>query len=175
MQVKQYLSITDLLHSLSEMSSLLYLSIVLLHLLSCFNEVTVTAAATTSTCENRCQQPFGNCLCYCELEESLLATEENTLNLTKTFFPPEDNPPEFVTVTYHFNDTNGTIGPQTWYWSAQTSHFLHPFEVFQFLSLFFSKPEPYYTGSLDITVKVECADLSSSDIEKLQLLTQRVS
>ena len=154
------------------MASLLSLSIVLLHLLSCFNEVAV--AASTSTCEKRCSKPFGSCLCYCELEESLLATEENTVELTSTFFPAEDNPPEFVTVLYRFNDTNNTIDPQTWYWSAQTSHFLHPFEVFQFLSLFFGKPEPYYTGRLDITLKAECADLSSTDIEKLQLLTQRV-
>ena len=118
-----------------------------------------------------CDEPVGYCLCYCELEDSLLGTENNRINLTTTYFPPEDNQPEFVAVRYHFIDSDET---QVWYWSAQTSHFLHPFEVFQFLSLFFSKPEPYYSSSLDVTLKAECANLSSTD-NKLQLLTQRVS
>ena len=143
-----------------------------MHLLSCFCEVLM--AANTSTCENRCGSQFGSCLCYCELEESLLATEENTLELTRKFFPPEENPPEFVTVFYYFSDTNRIFGPHKWYWSAQTSYFLHPFEVFQFSSLFFGKPEPYYTQSLTITLKAECADLSSKDFTKIELLTQRV-
>ena len=159
------------------MTSLLCFSIVLLHLLGCFNEVTVTVAAnTTKDCENHCQtHAHGSCMCYCELEESLLATEENTLQLTSTFFPPEDNPPEFVTVFYHFKDTDGIpFGPHTWYWSAQASHFLHPFEVFQFSSLFFGKPEPYYTQNLSITLKAKCAKLSSMDNKKVELLTQRV-
>ena len=125
-----------------------------------------------SSCTNKgCDETLGYCLCYCELEESLLRTETNRISLTTTYFPPEDNPPEFVTVSYHFIDSEKT---QVWFWSAQTSHFLHPFGVFQFLSLFFSKPEPYYTSSLDITLNAECANLSSTD-NKLRLLTQRVS
>ena len=157
------------------MASLLSFIIVLMHLLSFFYEVSM--AANTSTCENRCGSQSRSCLCYCKLEESLLATDENTFELTRKFFPPEENPPEFVTVLYHFNDTNGRgmFGPHKWYWSAQTSYFLHPFEVFQFSSLFFGKPEPYYTQSLTITLKAECEDLISEDFTKIELLTQRVS
>ena len=110
------------------MINLLCFIVALVHLLSCCN-------AANSTCESHCGDMFGKCLCYCELEDSLLATEQNTLDLTSTFFPPEANPPEFVTVVYSFLYTNGTkaTGDKKWYWSAQTSHSLHPFEVFQFL------------------------------------------
>ena len=127
---------------------------------------------SSSSSNNNCEFPEGMCLCYNELEKSLFATDENRLNLTTTFFPLEDNPPEFVIVNYYFNNSNKT---QLWFWSAFTSHFLHPFEVFQFSSLFFGKPEPYYRSrrSLNITLKNECENLPSMDI-KLQLLTQRV-
>ena len=122
---------------------------------------------------NNCKERCSSCLCYCELENSLLATEDNADQLTRAFFPPEGNSPEFVTITYNFNSTTD---PQTWYWSAQTSHFLHPFEIFQFLSLLFSKPEPYYTGVMTIDLKVECTDLTSDEsFNTLQLFTQRVS
>ena len=118
-----------------------------------------------------CEFPVGMCQCYSELEESLFATDKNKIDLSTTFFPLEENQPEFVTVRYSFTGTDVT---QIWFWSAVTSHFLHPFEVFQFSSLFFGKPEPYYRGTLEITLKAECANLSSMDI-KMQFLTQRVS
>ena len=124
-----------------------------------------------SSAEKPCEFPKGMCRCYSELESSLIATDQNRISLSTAFFPLEDNPPEFVTVHYTFKDTNEE---QVWFWSAVTSHFLHPFEVFQFSSLFFGKPEPYYRGSLIITLQAECANLSSTDV-KLQLLTQRVS
>ena len=140
---------------------------ILLLLLSCQS---LCQSPTTSTI---CEFPKGMCQCYSELESSLLATESNKINLATTFFPLEDNPPEFVIVKYYFNGTNNT-DPQIWFWSTVASHFIHPFEVFQFLSLFFSKPEPYFSGSLSITLNAECANLQSTDI-KFHLLTQRVS
>ena len=140
---------------------------ILLQLLHCYN----LTHGTTVTVDPGCDEPEGLCLCYSELEDSLLATENNRISLSTAFFPLEDNQPEFVTIRYRFSESNRS---QVWFWSTQMSHFLHPFEVFQFLSLFFTKPEPHYTESLDITLKVECANLSSTDV-KLQLLTQRVS
>lgn len=113
-----------------------------------------------------------SCLCYRNLERALFATERNRVNLKKTFFPPEDNSPEFVQVTYHFKNSSVT---SVWFWSAKTSYFLHPFLVFQFMSLFFNKPQPYYTGSLDVTLETECMANLSPDTTNLQLLTQRVS
>lgn len=100
---------------------------------------------TNSSSEKQlCDKPEGSCLCYQELEASLLATENNTIHLSKAFFPLEDNPPEFVTVTYYFNSSNAT---KVWFWSTQTSCFLHPFEVFHFSSLFFSKPDCFHSLS----------------------------
>ena len=110
------------------------------------------------------------CSCYSVLEDSLLATEQNRVNLKRAFFPPEDNIPEFVTVLYRFENSTANF---TWFWSEKTSHFLHPFKVFQFLSLLFGTPEPYFTGYMNITLKKSCATLSKDDLN-LQLLTQRV-
>ena len=125
----------------------------------------------TNGIDPTCDKPTGSCMCYFELEKSLLATEKNVLQLSTAFFPLESNQPEFVTVRYTFNDSNVT---QFMFWSVQTSHFLHPFEVFQFMSLFFGKPEPYYTGELTVQLNTECSKLLSTD-ENLQILTQRVS
>ena len=142
---------------------------ILVYLLSCY----MYHLAGGTTTDLGCDKPEGSCLCYYELENSLLATEYNRLNLTTTFFPPEANPPEFVAVKYYFENSSATHD-QLWFWSAQTSHFIHPFQMFQFLSLFFSKPEPYYSGTVEIILKRECAKLSTKDMH-LQLLTQRVS
>ena len=111
------------------------------------------------------------CSCYSVLENSLFSSEKNRVNLMKAFFPPDNNTPEFVTVTYKFENSAMSL---TWFWSAKTSHFLHPFNAFQFLSLLFSKPEPYFSGSLEITLQNKCANRSQDDLN-LQLLTQRVS
>lgn len=126
-----------------------------------------TSTNSSSSCEN-----------FRDLENSLFSNETNIIALSLTFFPLEDNSPEFVQVTYDFGEG---IDQQVWYWSVQTSHFLHPFEVLQFLSLFFNKPEPYYSGSLNISLSPGCADAgflpgkSEREKPKLQLLTQRVS
>ena len=129
----------------------------------------VESSINDEGCDNSTQR---SCLCYGVLEESLLATEKNRVNLMKTFFPPEANSPEFVKVTYHFEDSSNT---SVWFWSTKTSHFLHPFEVFQFMSLLFSKPEPYYTGMLEVTLKTECMVNVELDKSNLQLPTHRVS
>jgi hypothetical protein len=142
------------------------LAVVCIILLLCLTE------NSNSASNSSCEFPEGMCLCYNELEKSLFATNENRISLTTTFFPLEDNPPEFVIVKYHFKNSSKT---QLWFWSAFTSHFLYPFEVFQFSSLFFGKPESYYRSekNLEITLENECENLSSTDI-KLHLLTQRV-
>ena len=139
---------------------------VLLLLLNCHYNLIMSQSSTI------CEFPKGMCQCYSELESSLLDTEENKINLAMAFFPLEENQPEFVIVRYFFNDTN--LDPQIWFWSEVTSHFLHPFGVFQFSSLFFGKPDSYFSRRLDITLNAECANLSQTDI-KLHLLTHRVS
>ena len=110
------------------------------------------------------------------LEKSLLETEDNKYELSRTFFPPVNNPPDFVTVYYKFSENNKEEA--VWYWSAFTSGFIHPPEVLQFMSLFFTKPHGFYTETINITLsntsEYTVADCSS-DLQKMQLLTQRVS
>ena len=133
---------------------------------------------TVAQVDNNSSTNVSTCETFKDLQDSLISNETNKIALSITFFPLEDNPPEFVKVTYNFGEG---IESQVWYWSSRSSHFLHPFEVFQFLSLFFNKPEPYYTGSLTISLRPECADAGllpdtkqHKDRSKLQLLTQRV-
>ena len=112
---------------------------------------------------------------YKTLEKALIQDENNMLSLSLAFFPPIQNSPEFVAVCYNFSETNEI---QKWYWSEFTSSFIHPPEVFQFMSLFFAKPHKFYNGEVHIvlaalgnTTVVKCA----KDLPKVQLLTQRVS
>ena len=111
---------------------------------------------------------------YTLLEMSLMNSKENKYELSRAFFPPVDNPPEFITVKYHFLELDQN---QTWYWSVFTSGLIHPPEVLQYMSLFFSKPYAFYNGVVylvltDITSETaNCPD----DLIKMQLLTQRVS
>ena len=111
---------------------------------------------------------------YDALKSSLANGPDNLNALSEAFFPPVDNNPEFVTVVYNFNDIPTT---ETWYWSTVTSHFLHPYEVFQYISLFFVKPRRFYIGKVELNITgtgsnvTECVD----NISVMQLLTQRVS
>lgn len=75
-------------------------------------------------------------------------------------------------LTYHFK--NESINePATWFWTAQSSYFLHPLHTFQYLSLFFGKPEAFYIQQADVTLNA--TDCWEVDDTHLELLTQRVS
>ena len=75
-------------------------------------------------------------------------------------------------LTYHFK--NESIDePATWFWTAQSSYFLHPLHTFQYLSLFFGKPEAFYIQQADVTLNA--TDCWGVDDTHLELLTQRVS
>ena len=124
---------------------------------------------------------FGGCVagkescreCYLTLKQELLKRDDNVFNLSRAFFPPETNPPEFVQVTYNFVDNGVTNETQTWYWVGQSSYFLFPPITFQFLSLFFGKPEGYYAQEVNVTLNA--TDCLGVDVYHMTLLTQRVS
>ena len=91
--------------------------IVLLGLLMC----TFTCATGNS---NDTDLPFGSCLvgkesckeCYLTLKKSLLSRDDNILNLSLAFYPPQDNIPAFVSITYLFGEApNSTT--QKWFWT----------------------------------------------------------
>ena len=112
---------------------------------------------------------------YEDLEMSLLKTKGNKYELSRAFFPPVNNTPEFVDVFYTFLE-NGEH--QGWFWSSSTSSFIHPPEVLQFTSLFFAKPHNFYSGQ--VTIELDTHENKSvlgcvRDLDKMQLLTQRVN
>ena len=107
---------------------------------------------------------------YVHLAEAVVNNRTNLYELSRVFFPPATNAPEFVAVTYFLNG----IENQMWYWSTFTSSFIHPPEVIQFMSLFFAKPHNYYKGDVHIGIPDEVAGCVN-DLQKMQLLTQRVS
>lgn len=110
--------------------------------------------------------------CYLALKQELLKQDGNIYNLSKAFFPPDTNPPEFVKVTYKFVNGDTINQSQTWFWVEQSSYFLFPPNTFQFLSLFFGKPERYYSQNVSVILNAnECLGV---DKGHLTLLTQRV-
>ena len=108
--------------------------------------------------------------CYQMLVIALLSKDQNLFNLSKAFFPTNsDDRPQFVTITYRFNDTNET---KTWYWSEKGSFFVYPLQTFEYLSLFFGKASAFFSGSVTVTLDQDCAD---AEEDFMQHLTQRVS
>ena len=105
---------------------------------------------------------------FTALAKALIRNDENKYQLSRAFFPPTKDAPEFVTVHYNITTKN-----QTWYWSRVTSSFIHPPKVIQFMSLLFIKPYEYFNQEVWLILEgvPECAE----DLEKMQFLTQRVS
>ena len=121
----------------------------------------------------KCQVGRDTCRdCYISLAQSLFQSDENVFNLSQAFFPPDTNTPEFVVVRYHF-ENESRHEEKVWFWGASASYFIYPLSTFQFLSLFFGKPEAYWTGEVDVTLNAtECLGAKE---EHLIMLTQRVS
>ena len=111
---------------------------------------------------------------FATLAKSLIS-DDNLYELSRNFFPPVKNSPEFVEVTYTFTETSQT---QTWYWSEPVSSFIHPPEVLQLMSLLFIKAHKFFSGNIQLALApVDNLSISecAKDLEKMQLLTQRVS
>ena len=106
--------------------------------------------------------------CYITLVKNVMDNGENVYNLSRAFFPPTEEEPVFVTVNYNFEGG----GHQRWYWTSQTSTFLHPLEEFQFFSLFFGDFSSR-AKTVNITLPNECNN--DTDERYFELLTQRVS
>ena len=126
---------------------------------------------------------FGDCVaerrscrdCYLTLKQELLKRDDNVFDLSEAFFPPDTNPPEFVTITYNFKDdgTEYINESQIWYWVEQSSYFLFPPHTFQYLSLFFGKPEEFYAQ--EVSLILNATDCLGVQTKYMTLLTQRVS
>ena len=113
--------------------------------------------------------------CYQTLVKCLLGSDENVVNLSRAFYPPETNPAEFVAVTYQYvNETTGVTeldGAETWFWAASGAYFLYPLHVFTYISILFDKPEHYFTQTTHVTLRASCR---GAQREHMILLTHRV-
>lgn len=112
--------------------------------------------------------------CYQTLVKCLLGSDENVVNLSRAFYPPQTNPAQFISVTYQYeNETTGEVnGVETWFWASSGAYFLHPLHVFTYISLFFEKPEHYFAQTAHVTLKASCR---GAQREHIILLTHRVS
>ncbi len=107
-----------------------------------------------------------NCSTFMKLVAHVIDDDDNIVEVQKTFFPPDNTPPSFVTVRYKFES-----GEKVWIWSNAFFYFLHPLHVFQFTSLFFSDLN---TQSSEVTLNLPSSCYDVSD-DNFMLLTQRVS
>ena len=119
-----------------------------------------------------CQSENQTCAeCYYRLKVSLLKSDINIRQLFVAFYPPRTDLPEFVTVTYCFNENCTSNRRKTWYWSQESSYLFLPLQTFEFLSLYFSKPMKYITQNVTLFLDEECYEAND---DMFNLLTQRV-
>ena len=111
--------------------------------------------------------------CYKVLASSVVHNDRNMFEIQNTFFPPEEESPVFVTVTYEYRGKNESNITQSeiWFWSTSTFYIFQPLPVFQFTSLFFSDTQ-MATSNVTLTLPLECF---KADEKYKTLLTQRVS
>ena len=117
-----------------------------------------------------CQPENQTCAeCYYRLRVSLLKSDRNIRQLFVAFYPPRYELPEFVTVTYCFDENCNR--KKMWYWSQKSSYLFFPLQTFEYLSLYFSQPMKYITQNVTLFLDEECYE---ADNHMFNLLTQRV-
>ena len=116
--------------------------------------------------------------CYKTLATELLKNDTNYINLQNTFFPSDNNGPDFVIVTYVYTSSDSSYHvstSHTWFWSSSAYFFYHPLRVFQYTSLGFSDPS-LKQSNIKLYLPASCYDNGSETYYNyMQLLTQRVS
>ena len=118
-----------------------------------------------------CQPENQTCTeCYHKLKESLLKRDINVRALSVAFFPPKENIPQFVTVTYCFGENCNKS--RVWYWTHDSSYLFFPLQTFQYMSLFFGKPATLFIQNATLLLDEDCYEASN---DMFNLLTQRVS
>ena len=112
--------------------------------------------------------------CYAVLVATIVEHDRNLFEIQNVFFPPNDSPPVFVTVTYEFKDIggddNGGVQQQVLFWTTSTFYLFQPLPVFQFTSLFFSDTQ-LQSSEAFLTLPLECNNASEAH---MILLTERV-
>ena len=111
--------------------------------------------------------------CYAVLVANVVEHDRNLFEIQNVFFPPNDSPPVFVTVTYEFKDIDDDDPADTevWFWTTSTFYLFQPLPVFQFTSLFFSDTQ-LRSSVAHLTLPRQCYYANESH---MILLTERVS
>ena len=118
--------------------------------------------------------------CYGVLFNEMLINDRNRYNLQRTFFPPDNDNPVFVSVTYYFTrnmsgngstDYSLTSPKQSWYWTQSTFYLFQPVQSLEYTSLFFADTTSR-ESSVSLYLQPDCL---RADLEMIKLLTQRVS
>ena len=145
-------------------------SFLLLAVICNFDETTAYGEVDIECVNETCAK------CYKTLATELLKSADNYIALQNTFFPPDNNGPDFVIVTYHYEDMNITepimqdLTDQVWFWSSSAYFFYHPLRIFQCTSLGFSDPS-LRQRSISLHLPATCYE---SGKNTMKLLTQRV-
>lgn len=120
----------------------------------------------------KCDNDTSTCIkCYKILATYLLQNGDNYIALQNTFFPPDNNGPDFVIVTYNYlseAEPQMQMTDQVWFWSSSAYFFYHPLRVFQCTSLGFSDPS---LKQRNITLYLPATCYGNNN---MKLLTQRV-
>ena len=111
--------------------------------------------------------------CYKTLATELVQNADNYIALQNTFFPPDNNGPDFVIVTYNYTynlsePATQMLTNQIWFWSSSAYFFYHPLRVFQCTSLGFSDPS---LRQRNVTLYLPATCYENNN---MKLLTQRV-
>ena len=117
------------------------------------------------------------------LEWALLNTKNNNVELRKAFYPPRQEPSDFVTVHYKFLDENGTntTCEKIWFWTTIGIYLIQPPSIYKFMALyFFNNPR---VATANLFLPNECRDLvtwengscSCDSNGILDVITQQVS
>jgi hypothetical protein len=139
-------------------------------LISLLTLIWCTSSSSADVQFGGCQPENQTCAkCYRNLSVSLLKSDRNIRQLFASFYPPRNDLPEFVNVTYCFNETCNR--KKRWYWSQESSYLFLPLQTFEFLSLYFGKPMDYITQNVTLFLDEECYE---ADSDMFNLLTQRV-
>lgn len=150
------------------------LSLVILALLMAYsNSISSESQSMQEFTFAKCEPHKEECRdCYFALVKSLLGNADNVFNLTKAFLPPNENEPEYVTVTYIFH--NNTMSEEkNWFWSKSVAYYIFPMGVLQMLSFYLTKDDFKYQQQVSVTLSAtECWGVNN---DYMTLLTQKVS
>ena len=124
--------------------------LVFLLLVKCISASAVTMNSSYAGCATK--RPV--------LLRALFETGDNLIELDRIFYPERDLPSRFITVNYHFLDSDGSKDDceVTYYWASGGFLLLQPPTIFIYTSLLFSHPANTLTD-MNLALPYDCREL----------------